>query len=138
MPISIHHLIYISLWTNYNWRIQGKDRTQDKFTFHYELIITPLQFFRHFLEEIYISLWTNYNVNLWSDAWIKNEFTFHYELIITLEVSLQLYLPLIFTFHYELIITQKAIKLCIVFFEIYISLWTNYNFSVTVVCYLLN
>ena len=98
-------LIYISLWTNYNNIARLCDRTVDKFTFHYELIITVVTD-------------PPYNVNY--------RFTFHYELIITKLYSV----PTGYIHIYISLWTNYNLPSChcialTVF--IYISLWTNYN-----------
>ena len=54
--------IYISLWTNYNRALTQYLKATNKFTFHYELIITIYSVLHVDGARIYISLWTNYNV----------------------------------------------------------------------------
>ncbi len=60
------YLIYISLWTNYNFVDYDDD---------------------YLAENIYISLWTNYNIR--PNRFLANGiiFTFHYELIITITLA---------------------------------------------------
>ena len=102
--------IYISLWTNYNIAQKCNYKFILKFTFHYELIITKLAT---------------------RSMPFTFTFTFHYELIIT-DIVGSTVLPVNkFTFHYELIITLYYSALCRQRADIYISLWTNYNSSLS-------